>query len=50
MLAHRLRRWSSIEPTLAECLVFAGINSGQSAKGRLHADGSQMIGDDTHQT
>ena len=25
MLAHRLRRWSNIEPTLGECLVFAGM-------------------------
>ena len=24
MLAHRLRRWTNIEPTLGECLVFAG--------------------------
>ena len=24
MLAHRLRRWSNIEPTLGERLVFAG--------------------------
>ena len=24
MLAHRLRRWSNIQPALCECLVFAG--------------------------
>ena len=25
MLAHRLRRWSNIKPTLVQRLVFAGI-------------------------
>ena len=24
MLAHRLRRWPNIVPTLGECIVFAG--------------------------
>ena len=27
MLAHRLRRWASINPALGQCLVFAGITS-----------------------
>ena len=27
MLAHRLRRWSSIKPTLVQRLVFAGLRS-----------------------
>ena len=26
MLGHRLRRWPNIKPTLAQCIVFAGIN------------------------
>ena len=26
MLAHRLRRWPNIKPTLSECLVLAGIS------------------------
>ena len=25
MLVHRLRRWPNIEPTMTQCLVFAGI-------------------------
>ena len=24
MLAHRLRRWANIDPTLGRCVVFAG--------------------------
>ena len=28
MLAHRLRRWSNIEPTLGECLLFLGGEGG----------------------
>ena len=28
MLAHGLRRWPNIKPTLAQCLVFAGRISG----------------------
>ena len=26
MLAHRLRRWLNIKPTLVQCLVFAGLS------------------------
>ena len=26
MLVHRLRRWPNIEPTIAQCLVFAGMS------------------------
>ena len=25
MLVHRLRRWPNIKPTMAQCLVFAGL-------------------------
>ena len=25
MLDHRLRRWPNFEPTMAECLMFAGL-------------------------
>ena len=26
MLVHRLRRWPNNEPTMAQCIVFAGLN------------------------
>ena len=26
MLVHRLRRWPNIEPTMGQCIVFAGFN------------------------
>ena len=26
MLVHRLRRWPNIEPTMGQCIVFAGLN------------------------
>ena len=46
MLVHRLRRWPSIEPTIAQCFVFAGIYTyielglflSTQSVGRLYSD------------
>ena len=35
MLAHRLRRWPNISPTLGQRLVFAGWHSGSRTPGQL---------------
>ena len=41
MLTHRLRRWSNIDPTLYQCLVFAGTSA---ANTRHSPDVGLMVG------
>ena len=40
MLAHRLRRWANINPTLGGCLVFAGPAGGNRASRRVRNSNS----------
>ena len=40
MLGQRRRRWTNIEPTMAQCLVFAGLVLGGEAIVTTHINGS----------
>ena len=45
MLAYRPRRWPNIEPTLSECLVFAGLVYDGTEEGLASAQTSQQTKD-----
>ena len=43
MLAHRLRRWPNIEPTMGQCIVFAGLNEPSTPVCFTHEGGERPM-------
>ena len=43
MLVHRLRRWPNIEPTMGQCIVFAGLNEPSTPVCFTHEGGERSM-------